>query len=130
MFVLMVAVLPPLLSDHPPEVPQRAGFGDRYHYFRGLSGRRFLFSAVPAADLADFSRAVVILAVRAPGKRLAARSVTLLDRFGRPETHERPWPPAGVGTVVLVHLLSESEAERRDLVADLSGPVGALALAA
>jgi hypothetical protein len=73
---------------------------------------------------------VVILAIRAPGRRLAAHSITLLDRFGRPETRDLRWPPTAAETVVLVHLLSESEVERRDLVADLSGPVGTLALAA
>jgi hypothetical protein len=130
MFVLMAAVLPPLLSDQPPEVPQRAGFGDRFHYFRGLSGRRYLFWTVPAADLGDFSSAVVILAARASGRRLAAHSITLLDQFGRPEARDRRWPPAAAETLVLVHFLSDTEAERRDLVADLSGPVGTLALAA
>ena len=123
----MVAILPPLLSDQPPEAPRRAGFGDRFHYFRGSSGQRYLFSAVAADDLADFRSAVVIVARGAPHGRLAAHWITALDRLGRPATGDWRWPPAAPDTVILVHLLSESEAERRDLVADLSSLTVALA---
>ncbi|HWB49864.1 MAG TPA: hypothetical protein VG651_12200, partial [Stellaceae bacterium] len=69
----MVAVLPPLLSDQPPEVPQRVGLGDRFHYFRGLSGRRYLFTAVDRRDLPDFRSAVALVAEPAAEGRLAAR---------------------------------------------------------
>jgi hypothetical protein len=129
MFVLMVAVLPPLLSDQPPEVPRRAGLGDRFHYFRGVSGRRYLFSAVPAGELGDFHSAVVILARRMPNGRLAAHSVAMLDACGRPVGSDRfGLRPISSGTVVLVHLLSSSDSGRRDLIADLApSPVAALA---
>jgi hypothetical protein len=128
MFVLMVAVLPPLLSDQPPEVPQRAGLGDRFHYFRGNSGRRYLFSAVPRDDLGSFRSAVVILARPAGNGRVAAYWITVLDLLGRPTSRDRRWPPLlTTDTVVLLHLLSASDAERRDLVADLSALPVALA---
>jgi hypothetical protein len=127
MFVLMVAVLPPLLSDQPPEVPRRAGFGDRFHYFRGFSGRRYLFSAVSVDDLADFRSAVVILAERAPHGRLSAHWIACLDRFGRPTVSDRRWPPPISDAVVLVHLLSASDADRGELIADLSSLPVALA---
>ena len=122
-------MLPHLLSDQPPEVPQRAGLGDRFHYFRGLSGRRYLFSTVSRDELADFRSAVAILARRAGGGRLAAEWVTTLDASGRPASNDRNWPPLHApGTVILVHLLSAGEAERRAIVSDLSP--AALALAA
>lgn len=126
----MVAVAPPLLSDQPPEVPRRAGLGDRFHYFRGISGRRYLFTEVALDDLRDFHSAVVVLAGRQAEGRLAAFSVSVSDSHGRPETTGRAFmgvPPAH--TVALVHLLAGSEAERRDLVADLAPPL-AVALAA
>ncbi|MEX2319042.1 MAG: hypothetical protein WD626_04260 [Bauldia sp.] len=125
----MVAVLPPLLSDQPPEVPRRAGLGDRFHYFRGVSSRRYLFSAVPAGELGDFHSAVVILARPAPGGRLAAHSVAMLDATGRPVGGDRFHLRAiSSDTVVLVHLLSSTEGDRRDLVTDLApSPVAALA---
>lgn len=128
MFVLMVAVLPPLLSDQPPEVPRRAGLGDRFHYFRGCSGRRYLFSTVAADELGDFHSAVVILARRAGNGRLSAYSVLLLDAFGRATGSDRHRLRAiSAETVVLVHLLAGSEAKRRDLIADLMPQPVALA---
>jgi hypothetical protein len=121
-FVLIVAVIQPLLSAQPPEVPQRAGLGDRFHYFRGHSGRRYLFSVVPPDTLGDFRAAVVITARRTVGGRLAAEEIVMLDVFGRPAVRERRrvWAPPGSDTVILVHLLAETEGERRDLIADLS----------
>ena len=127
MFVLMVAVLPHLLSDQPPEVPQRAGLGDRFHYFRGASGRRYLFSAIAADELADFRSAVVLLARRARGGRLAAYWMAVLDRFGRPVGERCGWPAVAGDIVVLVHCLAESDAERLELAADLDQPAFALA---
>jgi hypothetical protein len=122
MFVLMVAVLPSLLSDQPPEVPQRAGLGDRFHYFRGASGRRYLFSALDSGGPDDFHSAVVILARHTGGGRLTAEWIGRVDPFGRPEgISDRRWPRVQRDTVVLVHLLSPTAVARRDLVADLSG---------
>ena len=130
MFVLMVAVPLPVLSDDPPDFPRKAGLGDRFHYFRGRSGRRYLFSVVPHAELADFRSAVVILARCASEGRLAAYALTTLDPSGRPDGDRRPWPPIiPADAVVLIHLLAGSETERRDLVDDLTPPA-LLALAA
>ena len=67
------AVIPPILSDRPPQVPQRAGLGGRFHYFRGCSGRRYLFSSVPAETLADYRSAVVVLAESTRAGRLVAQ---------------------------------------------------------
>jgi hypothetical protein len=124
----MVAVLPPLLSDQPPEVPKKVGLGDRFHYFRGVSGHRYLFSAVTRGDLADFTSAVVILARRNAEGRLAAYWVATIDAAGRPTPGRWPHVTAA-NEVVLVHLLAENEAARRDLIADLA-PAPAYALAA
>lgn len=127
----MVAMLPPLLSAPSPKAPQTVGLGDHFHYFRGLSGRRYLFSAVGREELADFRSAVVIFARRAADGRLAAHWLMTLDAFGRTASGDRRWPPQpGADEVVLVHLLSETDAARRDLVADLAPPMPALALAA
>ncbi len=125
----MVAVLTPLLSDLPPEVPQRVGLGDRFHYFRGSSGHRYLFTAVARDDLADFRSVVVLLARPAPNGRLAANWIAVTDSFGRLEARDRRLPDAP-DTIVLVHLLAETDRERRALIADLSAPAFATALAA
>ncbi len=116
----MVAVVPPLLSDYPPELPQKAGLGDRFHYFRGRSGRRYLFSAVPEDALADFRSVVAILAEPMGQGRLAARQIVTLDACGRPAVGDGAWPPRlSSRTICLVHLLAASERDRFAVVADL-----------
>jgi len=115
----MVAVLQLLLSDQPPEVPRKAGLGDRFHYFRGASGRRYLFSEVPAKDIANFASAVAVVAERRMDGRLAVTWIAPLDRFGHAAMGDRREPRVRPGTVVLIHLLSASDAERQALVADL-----------
>jgi hypothetical protein len=116
----MVAKLPLLLSEQPPDVPRMAGLGDRFHYFRGASGRRYLFTAVTARDAGDFSLAVAALADRIADGKLAVRWIASLDARGRPMTPDRHWPRIPPGAVVLVHLLAADEAERRAVVADLA----------
>jgi hypothetical protein len=73
---------------------------------------------VAADELGEFHSAVVILARHAGNGRLSANSVLLLDAFGRPAGSDR-LRAISAGTVVLVHLLSGTEAERHDLIADL-----------
>jgi hypothetical protein len=122
MFVLMVAALSPLLSDDPPDLVRRAKLGDRFHYWRGRSGRRYLFSAVDDDALSDFRSAVALIAEPAPDGRLVATAIALLDGAGRVLNGEMPWPRAlPPDTVLLVHLLAQTDAERWDVVADLSG---------
>ncbi len=118
----MVAVVPPLLSDRPPEIPQKAGLGDRFHYFRGRSGRRYLFTVVADEALADFRGVVAILAEPAPAGRLVAQTVVTVDGRGRiGPLPDHAWPPtSGRQSLCLVHLLAASDSERRAVVADLS----------
>lgn len=113
----MVAVLPPLLAAPPPHAPRKAGLGDRFHYFRGLSGRRVLFSAVPRNGVGDFHSAVVALARRLSDGRLALYWISAIDGAGR--LRNGAIPPLARDTIVLVHLLSQTDAERDALVADL-----------
>jgi hypothetical protein len=117
----MVAVAPPLLSDRPPEIPQQAGLGDRFHYFRGGSGRRYLFTLVSGDALADFRNVVAMLAEPAPSGRLSARTVVTVDGRGRiGPVADLAWPPVDRQALCLVHLLAASDAERRAVVADLA----------
>ncbi len=108
----MVAALLPILSDARPKLARRAGFGDRFHYWRGASGRRYLFSRVPADSLADFTGAVVILAGQGSDGRLAAREI-----FTTTGEEDRPALPS---VAVLVHLLAHTDGERKEIVVDLT----------
>ena len=127
----MVLVAPPLLSDRPPDLPQRAGL-DRFHYFRGRSGRRYLFTVVTNEALADFRNVVAMLAEPAEAGRLAARAVVTMDPYGRVgPAADRAWPPvADRQALCLVHLLAGTEAERCAVVADLASLPMPLAVAA
>jgi hypothetical protein len=110
----MVAGSPHLLCDEQPDFAELAGLGDRFRYWRGLSGRRYLFTLVAIETLADFPGAVGMLAERLPDGRLAAREVFEIAANSLP--HSRS------GAVALVHLLAVTEAERRRAVEDLRGP--------
>ncbi len=124
----MVAVAPPLLSDRPPEIPQKAGLGDRFHYFRGGSGRRYLFTLVSGDALADFRNVVAMLAEPAPSGRLSACTVVTVDGRGRiSPVADLAWPPVDRRALCLVHLLAASEPERRAVVADLASVATQLA---
>ena len=115
----MVVESPFLLSDRPPEVPMRAGLGDRFRYVRGASGRRYLFSVIGREDLHDFRAAVVVLA-RRRGGGLQALRVAELDAAGRP-ANRAGWPPiVPHDCCILVHLLAERADERRAVIDDLT----------
>ncbi len=121
----MVAEPFPLLSEQPPELPQRAGLGDRFHYFRGRSGRRYLFSKVDAGEVPDFPDAVVITAEPAAGGRLSVRAAGLTSSDPLLPAARRP--PGGSATVFLVHLLATTAAQRLALIRDLASGCAELA---
>ena len=73
-FVLMIGALA-LPSDDPPGPARDAGYGDRFRYWRGASGRRYLFSLVPAEALPDFNSVVVMVAERRADGRLIGRGL-------------------------------------------------------
>jgi hypothetical protein len=114
MFVLMIGALA-LLSDDPPEPALDAGYGDRFRYWRGASGRRYLFSLVPADALADFSSVVVMVAERRADGRLIGRALVDVGEAGyrypvRFTPSETPF----------VHFMALSRDARRRLIEDLA----------
>jgi hypothetical protein len=120
----------PLLSDQPPDLAKRAEFGGRFHYWRGCSGRRYLFSVVPAESLADFRSAVVILAESTGDGRLAAHTVAIVGNRGCLRDMDGPRPPRlRPCTKVLLHFLATTDADRLRIVEDITG-VSAVRLAA
>jgi hypothetical protein len=101
-------------SDEPPKRLPGADFGAQFHYFRGASGRRYLFTAVSAANLDDFSLGVGMIAEKREDGGLIGRTLFLLSP--EPAPH-RP----GTSEVALVHLLAPTESARLRAIADLAG---------
>jgi hypothetical protein len=117
MFVLMIARRPlALVSDHPP-TPARAAGLDRFSYWRGASGRRYLFSVVPTEALADFRSVVAIFAEAGADGRFLGRVLFGIDAAGSAEA-KRPEPRPGHH--VLVHFMALTDADRRRLIDDLT----------
>jgi hypothetical protein len=106
-----------LLSEDAPESARNAGLGYRYRYWRGASGRRYLFTAIPSESLADFRSVIVVHAEPVADGRLRARAVYAIGDEG--ETDDVP-PKKAPGDKVFVHFLAVTEDDRRQVVADLA----------
>lgn len=120
-------------GDPPREGAPRAatdlGLSDRYRYLVGRSGRRYLFSAVPAEELGAYRAAVVLLDATAGH----AAWMGEVDRDGM----RRGAPLSAralAGRRAWIHLLARSAADRRAVMDDLlandaapGGPPGGLA---
>jgi hypothetical protein len=125
----MVAELSPSLSDAAPGLARRAKLGNRFHYWRGRSGERYLFSAVPFETLADFRSAVAMLAEPTGDGRFLAWTVADIDSAGRLRAADGAWPRSMPrGTIAFVHFLAGTADERQDLIDDLFEPAPAPAL--
>lgn len=123
MFVLMVAELPPALSEVTPELSRRARLGNRFQYWCGQSGMRYLFSAVPFDTLADFRSAVAILAEPTADGRFVAWAAAIIDSDGRLHATNNSWPEMPpTGSIAFVHFLAESDSERQLLIDEIFPP--------
>jgi len=120
MFVLMVAELSPVLSDTPPALARRSRLGNRFQYWCGHLGNRYLFSAVPFATLGDFRSAVVLLAEPAADGHFIAWAAAIIDSTGQLRAENQSWPTnSPTGSLAFVHFLAETESERHGLIKDL-----------
>jgi hypothetical protein len=118
----MVAELLPILSDASPGLARRAKLGDRFRYWRGRSGDRYLFSAVPFDTLADYRSAVAILAEPTADGSFLAWAAALIDASGRLNA-DSSWPESvPYGSIAFVHFLAETESERHALLDDVFAP--------
>jgi len=96
--------------------------GARFRSWRGASGRRYVFSIYSPHCCPAYSHAVIILAaVDAAGDRTAA---FIADTGCFPEIvlarAAANWTRGGAEIECHLHLLANSPAERRALIADLS----------
>ena len=105
------------MNDIPTSV-RKTDFGERFQYWTGASGRRYLFSAVRVEDLADFADAVVVIAARAGSKSL--RDLWIGETDGNGDLHGRARRRRAKGALAFVHLLSPHRHERRAIIDDLA----------
>ncbi len=96
-------------SSSIPHIAREAGLLDRYRYWVGRSGARYLFTRMEAEDLPNWAGAVAVL----------AEGDTV--RWAGPAAEA----PAGqaAGCSAFVHFLAASPAERTRVIQDLApGP--------
>lgn len=111
-----------LLSELPSAPARRVGMEGRFVGWRGASGKRHLFSAVPADTLRDYRSAVALLAEPTRDGRFLAWAVAEIDAAGRIHSPDGGWPASlPFGAVVFVHFLSETKRERMALIEDVFG---------
>lgn len=121
----------PLIDGGAPAVSRLVGLAQRFHYWCGISGRRYLFTSVTAQELADFREAIVVIAGPDGAGGMVGHTVTILgdgsDGDRRAVARALRRDPR---LVAFVHLLAPTEAERRAALADLLGSRPAARLAA
>lgn len=118
----------PFADGGVPRLADLAGFGDRFHFWCGASGRRYLFSAVEARALADFRDALVVLARRDANGALIGEAVTLI---GGTDAAERGTLTARLAAdprlEAFVHLLAPTLHARQAALDDILGQTPRLA---
>jgi hypothetical protein len=111
----------PLLDGGVPVAAVRAGLAFRFHYWCGVSGRRYLFTAVSAEALADFHDAVVVLARRGEDG-LVGCSIAAVGGDDDPERLRLSEAMAADRRLVaFIHLLAPDSAHRQNILSDLLG---------
>jgi hypothetical protein len=100
-----------------PRIAEDAGIGERYRYWTGRSGRRYLFTRTERASLPEFENALAI----------AVDSGRIVWAGDAAAFAVLPAPP--LRCELFVHLLASSPDDRAGALADLR-PAALLALAA
>jgi hypothetical protein len=101
-----------------PETAQAIGLGDRFRYWRGASGRKYLFSLVRDCELDDLQNVVVIEAAIA-GTEPVPVWLGEIDADGVTSGYVIAHAPAGRRRT-FVHFLAGSDDERRATMLDLA----------
>ena len=113
MFVLMLLLGSPMTA----RLPEDLGRGDRFWYWRGISGQRYIHS-IYGADSCPPLPGAVYVAVRRVGNSREAVAVgrfpSFLDVFSSAVT-------GLAGDEIHVHLLARNEADAKVVLADLEG---------
>jgi hypothetical protein len=107
-------------ADGTPGVAQAAGLETRFQFWRGSSGRRYLFTEVTPENLRHFENVVVLLAeVTRSGRPIAASASVIEARLFEGAALFREL--AGSSRLrPFVHFLATTPRARRGVVADIA----------
>lgn len=108
-----------------PKVAEELGLLDRYRYFDGKSGRRYIFTRMTASDLADCAGAVVIVPLQGKSAQGAAPVIGEVDRNGKFHGLGAAKARRRYGDV-FVHLLAGSAQDRKAVLDDLKASFGVM----
>ena len=103
-------------EDKASYVAQEQMFLARYRHWRGASGKSYVFSVYAPDDCPAYEDAVVLVAARGRALDcvdLGALPLTVLESLRRRH--------AGAEVEFQVHVLAQRGADRRALIADLTG---------
>jgi hypothetical protein len=115
---------PAFMTAGSPDSARAIGLADRFRYWSGASGRRYLFSSVAADTLDDLAEAVLLIVVEPDGEAAHGepRLVWIgdIDRDG--VRHGRSLGPIPTErTRCWAHFLARDEEARAAILADLAG---------
>lgn len=117
-----------LIDGGVPRFVERCGLDERFRYWAGGSGRRYLFTAVDGEELASFSSGVAMLVREGRFGAAYAVAIVNLSEGGTSAASALAGRLAADGRLTAyVHLLAEGAAAQDAVIDDLSQPRARLA---
>jgi len=106
------------MNAQMPSTAAALGLGEKFQYWHGASGRRYLFTAIPVDSVDEYRKAVVVLAHK--GRRQAQKIVWIGEIDGRGNRHgHKLVRRSGQPNHAYIHLLAGGREERDAVIADL-----------
>ncbi len=105
-------------EEDAPQAASALGFGGRFRYFHGESGRRYLFTAIDPDSLQDYRNAVVIASDQKSEMSAPIFLLGEVDRYGG----RRGFGSSAKALKrmrIYVHLLASRAGDRREVLEDL-----------
>lgn len=110
-----------ITGDGIPEAAKAIGLNERFLYWRGASGKRYLFTAIAIESIDDFREAVVLFVSNARKRAPKVLWIGAVDDGGiekaaRLRRRKRGMPIRQA----FIHLLASDADERRAVIDDLA----------
>lgn len=110
-----------MTRDGIPAAAKEIGLNERYRYWRGASGRRYLFTLVPIDSIEDFREAVVMFVSNTRQRADKVLWVGAVDKGGVDKAEKLAHRKRGRPIKqAFIHLLATDPEERRAIIDDLA----------